>query len=297
MMSPTKPPSLPDMADTQPFQLDTQMVVAQLLQDELVVCSTKPGPVVQPPPSANQEPCQPLGPLPELSEAPATAEKHDQARDMASNVSKDEAIPESSKPTFEPLSSPEKASAGCMFAVLRMLHIPSLYVYSVLILFALEVLTRNDQLTLKAGKYAAELEEAAAGSAKGGKGKRGKGRGGRGKGGKGRGKKGKGGKGKGGRGRGGRSKTSPEKEEAKSAVKTRAGAFKNKKRARATKVSPKKGRKACKISKQANVLDDGVDNVCCRSPQGGGPALQYQARENPKASQGYQAQAGALQAA
>ena len=132
----------------------------------------------------------------------------------------------------------------------------------------MEVLTRNDQLTLKAGKYAAELEEAAAGSAKGGKGKRGKGkggkgRGGRGKGGKGRGKKGKGGKGKGGRGRGGRSKTSPDKAEVKGAVKTRAGAFKNKKRARATKVSPKKGRKACKISKQADVLDDGVDNALC----------------------------------
>ena len=112
--STTKPPSLPDMADTQPFQLDTQMVVAQLLQDEPVVSSTKPGP------AANQEPCQPLGPLPELRESPATANNHDQAGDMASNVPKAEAIPESSKPTFEPLSSPEKASAGCMFAVLRM---------------------------------------------------------------------------------------------------------------------------------------------------------------------------------
>ena len=121
-----------------------------------------------------------------------------------------------------------------------------------------EVLTRNDQLKLKASRTSEA--EAAEGCRKG----RGRGRG----------------KGKGGRGRGAKSgkgckggKASPKKRvgngtggaEGGDGVKTRAGPFKNKKRARAQKASPKKspkakGRKAkaCKAWKVDDVCDEGA---------------------------------------
>ena len=120
-------------------------------------------------------------------------------------------------------------------------------------------MTRNDQLTLKATRNSEE-NQALEGSRKGkGKSKRGRGKGRGGRGGRGA-KPGRGGKGAKG------VKASPAKAKggAKTGdgVKTRAGPFKNKKRARVQKASPKKHPKAkalkpkAKASKVAGVYDD-----------------------------------------